>query len=448
MAAALAAIPADLQCLSIEDKDGQEKSKGEKWWEQEPGTSGKHRTVLPPAPGDLPPVNIWSILRNAGLSLVLMPLPIQVYEPMTHLMKMAEDLEYTELLDKAAAAPRGSMERLLLIGAQTATWYAAAHRTSRPFNCTWGETFELVLPHKRVRALYETVHFNILEDRFMHAGIIEGERWLLEFEDEPAVKLTTSGLDIRNERWINRLTFHDGDVYQWNKLISTLNIGLTGKMHFVHHGTIQVDCKTAPLSLILDAPKKKLLSGFSRSASDFKPGQVVGKIVQEGREVAYPQLVGNFHTGVDALHQDGSRLPLWRPHPQPAGARYEMTCFAASLGEMTPELQDCLPPTDSRRRPDLRALDVGDYALAVKEKDRLERVNIAGIKAINRTPAKCHKPRWFRLLSPDVLSEPYTVRKWKYAGGYWEARASGNWSGISSDYFGLGFMGTSSAPEE
>ena len=31
-----------------------------------------------------------------------------------------------------------------------------------------------------------------------------------------------------------------------------------------------------------------------------------------------------------------------------------------------------IPPTDTRRRPDQRALELGDFKLAAKEKDRLE----------------------------------------------------------------------------
>lgn len=61
---------------------------------------GKRRTALPPSDAKLPPVNILNLLRNAGLDPVLMPLPIQLHEPLTHHMKIAEELEYTELFDK------------------------------------------------------------------------------------------------------------------------------------------------------------------------------------------------------------------------------------------------------------------------------------------------------------------------------------------------------------
>lgn len=62
------------------------------------------------------------------------------------------------------------------------------------------------------------VHYDLTEPRYMHAGIVEGEQWVMEFEDEPIAKLCTSGLEIRNERWFNRLSFHDGDTYYWARV--------------------------------------------------------------------------------------------------------------------------------------------------------------------------------------------------------------------------------------
>ena len=35
-------------------------------------------------------------------------------------------------------------------------------------------------------------------------------------------------------------------------------------------------------------------------------------------------------------------------------------------------MENIIPPTDTRRRPDQRALELGDFKLAAKEKERLE----------------------------------------------------------------------------
>jgi hypothetical protein len=62
------------------------------------------------------------------------------------------------------------------------------------------------------------VFFDAREQRFMQAGIVEGEKWVMEFEDEPLAKFSGTGIDIHNERWLDRLTFEDGDVYEWGKV--------------------------------------------------------------------------------------------------------------------------------------------------------------------------------------------------------------------------------------
>lgn len=69
-----------------------------------------------------------------------------------------------------------------------------------------------------------------------------------------------------------------------------------------------------------------------------------------------------------------------------------------------------LPPTDSRLRPDVRALEVGELDLAEEEKVRVEE-----LQRKRRREGKDRQPRWF-------------VRdgeEWIYKGGYWEEREKG-----------------------
>lgn len=49
-----------------------------------------------------------------------------------------------------------------------------------------------------------------------------------------------------------------------------------------------------------------------------------------------------------------------------------MNDIAINLNYTDDELEKVLPPTDSRRRPDMRAMERGDYETADREKKRLE----------------------------------------------------------------------------
>ena len=59
---------------------------------------------------------------------------------------------------------------------------------------------------------------------------------------------------------------------------------------------------------------------------------------------------------------------------------YNFTNFTLQLNHLPPALKNKLPPTDSRFRPDQRALEVGDLVKAAEEKARLEDKQRAMIK--------------------------------------------------------------------
>lgn len=59
------------------------------------------------------------------------------------LQRLSEDLEYYELLDKAAKC-QNSAEQMCYVAAFTVSSYSTTvHRTGKPFNPLLGETFEL-----------------------------------------------------------------------------------------------------------------------------------------------------------------------------------------------------------------------------------------------------------------------------------------------------------------
>ena len=59
------------------------------------------------------------------------------------LQRLSEDLEYYELLDKAAKC-QSSLEQLCYVAAFTVSSYSTTvHRTGKPFNPLLGETYEL-----------------------------------------------------------------------------------------------------------------------------------------------------------------------------------------------------------------------------------------------------------------------------------------------------------------
>lgn len=107
------------------------------------------RSVLP-APVSGEDISLLSILRkNVGKDLSTVAMPVSLNEPINVLQKLCEELEYSELLDKAASLP-GSLDRLVYVAAFAVSGYAGSQwRAGRkPFNPLHGETFEFVCPEK------------------------------------------------------------------------------------------------------------------------------------------------------------------------------------------------------------------------------------------------------------------------------------------------------------
>lgn len=99
-----------------------------------------------------------SILKSMiGKDMTKMTLPVSFNEPTSLLQRVAEDLEYTDLLDKAVDRS-DSIERLVYVGAFAASEYASTiGRVAKPFNPLLGETFEYVRPDKGFRFYIEQV---------------------------------------------------------------------------------------------------------------------------------------------------------------------------------------------------------------------------------------------------------------------------------------------------
>ena len=88
-------------------------------------------------------------------------------------------------------------------------------------------------------------------------------------------------------------------------------------------------------------------------------------------------------------------------------------------------MKEKLPPTDSRLRPDQRALEQGDTETAIKEKHRLEESQRARRKK-HQEDGTHHVPWYF-----DEKTIPETGETlWLFNGLYWEDRAKRDWSRV------------------
>jgi len=95
---------------------------------------------------------------------------------------------------------------------------------------------------------------------------------------------------------------------------------------------------------------------------------------------------------------------------------YGFTEWAIQLNEITSDIKDCLPPTDSRLRPDQRALEEGDVDAAEHGKQALEQKQRERRKRWEKVPAEARPPQFFRNDGDG---------HWRYAGDYCRSEVPG-----------------------
>lgn len=362
---------------------------------------------------------MWSILKDSlGKDLTHITLPFFFNEPLSVLQKTMEDLEYANLLNKAAEKPAQSIERMLYVAAFAVSSYSGTNnRYLKPFNPLLGETFEFEYPEQNWRGMAEKVvhHPTIIA---MHG---EGESWSFTADADVRAKFWGRSVELLPIGLI-RLRFVDGDEYNWAKVTSSLHI--MGKPHIEHSGIMKI---TNLQSSLVGKIKFEASSRLSWSETH----QVTGEFLR-GQDKLPCSLTGTWDKELSVAMPNGTKRKIWQICSMPkAESRYNMTKFAICLNELTPGLKEKLPPTDSRLRPDQHALEEGVYDQANTEKKRLEVKQRAVRKAAeqNKDPLE---PRWFQKIPKGVAGES---AMYTYKGGYWEARKAGDWTGCR-DIFG------------
>jgi hypothetical protein len=71
------------------------------------------------------------------------------------------------------------------------------------------------------------------------AAVAEGRRWRYEGDADVKSKFWGRSIELRPEG-LMRLSFADGDVYQWNKVTTSINNLILGKIYIDHGGIMKV----------------------------------------------------------------------------------------------------------------------------------------------------------------------------------------------------------------
>ncbi|XP_070820610.1 oxysterol-binding protein 2 isoform X5 [Chaetodon trifascialis] len=405
----------------------------------------QRRTRVPDKPNYS--LNLWSIMKNCiGKELSKIPMPVNFNEPLSMLQRLTEDLEYHELLDKAARCD-SSLEQMCLVAAFSVSSYSTTvHRTAKPFNPLLGETYELDrLEEFGYRSLCEQVSHH--PPAAAH-HVVSQRGWTLWQEITIASKFRGKYLSIMPLGAIH-LHFHSsGNHYVWRKVTSTVHNIIVGKLWIDQSGDIEiVNHRTKETCQLKFSP----YSYFSREV----PRKVTGVVADSGGQAHYI-LSGTWDDKIESAKivqssrggsgSEGKQktvyqtLPpklLWKKYPLPENAEnmYYFSALALTLNEQ----EEGVGLTDSRLRPDQRLMEEGRWDEANSEKQRLEEKQRAvrrrrEAEASDALDDECdydsgreyegYQPLWFHQRRDSVTGETNFV----YKGGYWEAKEKQDWS--------------------
>uniref|UniRef100_A0A3Q3JCQ6 PH domain-containing protein n=1 Tax=Monopterus albus TaxID=43700 RepID=A0A3Q3JCQ6_MONAL len=353
------------------------------------------RTCLPAPCPDISNINLWNILRNnIGKDLSKVSMPVELNEPLNTLQRMCEELEYSELLDKAAET-EDPFERMVLVAAFAVSGYSSTYYRagSKPFNPLLGETYECIREDKGFCFFSEQVHLcTIGASMFCFSDV----RWKNKFWGKSMEILP-----------IGTVTF--GDHYEWNKVTTCVHNILSGRRWIEHYGEITIRNTKSSACLC----KLTFIKGNYWSSN---VNEVQGFVMDQEGKVIH-RLFGKWHEGLYCGVPPSAKC-IWRPGSMPTDYElyYGFTRFAIELNELCPELKDILPRTDARFRPDQRYLEEGKLEMATSEKQRIEDVQRARRKWNEENNIK-HEPRFFKKVVDGNHRE-----RWVSNNTYWELR--------------------------
>jgi hypothetical protein len=194
------------------------------------------------------------------------------------------------------------------------------------------------------------------------------------------------------------LPSHD-EHYVYEQAHTTVHNIVVGSLWLDNAGTITIrEVNGGELTVSLRFKRYSCLFGEAKVLGD-----VDGKVVHTPKRGANGggskrssrtlKLSGNW---TKSLVCDGEEL--WRVTPRPPAtetAGHNMTAWGWSLNAPpTAASAGGLPRTDSRLRPDQRALENGDFQLATAEKHRVEQAQRAAREA-RKERGETYAPRWF-----------------------------------------------------
>lgn len=333
-------------------------------------------------------------------------LPLDVHEPLTLLQRMALDFEYAELLDLADKSDKNALDEFKYVAAFAVSCYSlSSQHQGKPFESFLGETYEC----DRSQDLgWRLISEQVGTKPTSFVQMVEGRNWTCtqEYTIETQLSLLNSQLLMKGN---THLHFQrSGHHYVWNRVPATIKYSfITGKLHVEHLGILLITNTTTGDQCRLNFKDKRCVSG-------------VIDMHQTSKNTA-EKIDGTWDSKL--LTSDGKIL--WERTPP---SSYSAGCYGFSqLACQLNEDEKDVAPTDSRRRPDVRLMEMVEWDKTIEEKLRLKEKMYKKQELANEDGSPPHKPVWFDLSENES--------QYVSNGKYWNCKRDKNWTPCPPDFF-------------
>ena len=346
-------------------------------------------------------------------------LPINYREPLTTLQRESEILKYFYFLNQASEQKEISLQLVYISAFCISCLSLNTNRFLFPFNSLLGETFEYLDNNNNFRFFAEQVAPEI------SAYFAEGKNIEMfgDNKNEKNFKILKRGIEIiyKSKIQINIKNNNNNQfIFNWpNKLIKGLIIG---DIDIEYTNDIIIQC--------LNNEEFKSVIKFQEN----KENNFIGK-VYKNNEILYI-IKGNYRKFIYFTdNNEQNKINLININEEifyenNKDKDYFIPSFSYNLNYLTENLENVLPPTDSRFRPDLREYENGNSSIAEEINKILLKKDEEKIKNLNNEK-KLYQPVYFK----EIFNQNINDYFYQYKGDYWEDRKNKNWKGLNKDIF-------------
>lgn len=335
------------------------------------------------------------------------------------LLRITENYEYSELLDKAAQC-NDIAEQLSYVAAFTVSSLSTTpERIAKPFNPLLGETYEC---DRTDDYGWRCINEQVSHHPPICAQFCESQHGWTTFQE----------LQLTSKFWGKHIQILSGGLsrvrfgpisYTFNRPTTSCHNLIIGKLYIEHSGeaTIVGEGRAAGWKCILSFQTHSFFSRDQRLVKGLvmdPSGNV--KIILNAQWDDRMEMAPVISQNGDKYATGNSKV-IWKRRPAPSDSYlyYNFTTFACQLNEM----EYGIAPTDSRLRPDQRLMEDGrwdesNHAKVVLEEKQRDR----------RKLTQDVKPVWFSKSTDDATGRVIH----QYNGNYWNHKKLQDWSQCAS----------------